>query len=167
MYQGRIASSPVCCNPGRFLDKRRFTRINLRKQHAFRYPTSGGSRGAAGGGPPSPLFLDQTEAWKAEKKIWGNRLPSSSNLSKGLDDRPPPPPSPPLPYLKVWIQHCPLLISQRRLRNELRNSPYWWRVTNLISRGNQKWLCEIKWVIFLGYYTGIGKLPTTVNNTLQ
>ena len=96
MYQGRIASSPVCCNPGRFLDKRRFTRINLRKQHAFRYPTSGGSRGAAGGGPPSPLFLDQTEAWKAEKKIWGNRLPSSSNLSKGLDDRPPPPP---LPFL--------------------------------------------------------------------
>ena len=99
MYQGRIASSPVCCNPGRFLDKRRFTRINLRKQHAFRYPTSGGSRGAAGGGPPSPLFLDQTEAWKAEKKIGGNRLPSSSNLSKGLDDRPPPLPSPLLPFL--------------------------------------------------------------------
>ena len=49
-----------------------------------------------GGGPPSPLFLDQTEAWKAEKKIGGDRLPSSCNLSKGLDDRPPPLPSPSL-----------------------------------------------------------------------
>ena len=79
-----------------FLDKRRFTRINLRKQHAFRYPTSGGSKGAAGGGPPSPLFLHQTEARKAEKKIGGNRLPSSSNLSKGLDNGPPSLPSPSL-----------------------------------------------------------------------
>ena len=167
MYQGRIASSPVCCNPGRFLDKRRFTRINLRKQHAFRYPTSDGSRRAAGG-PALPSIFRPNWGQKGGKKIFGgNRLPSSSNLSKGLDDRPPPLPSPPLPYLKVWIQHCPLLISQRRLRNERRNSPDWWRVTNLISRGNQKWLCEIKWVIFLGYYTGIGKLPTTVNNTLQ
>ena len=50
-----------------------------------------------GGRAPSPLFLDQTEARKAEKKIWGNRLPFSSNLSKGLDDRPQP--SPPLPFL--------------------------------------------------------------------
>ena len=43
MDQGRIAPSPVyskrvCCNlncPGGFLDKRRFTRINLRKQPTF------------------------------------------------------------------------------------------------------------------------------------
>ena len=105
MYQGRIASSPVCCNPGRFLDKRRFIRINLRKQHAFRYPTSDGSRGAAGGPALPSIFRlkpeSETEArnWgpKGGKKIFGgNRLPSSSNLSKGLDDRPP---SPPLPFL--------------------------------------------------------------------
>ena len=77
MYQGRIASSPVCCNPGRFLDKRRFTRINLRKQHAFRYPTCGGSRGAAGGGgAPTPLFLGPPPP--------PPRLPSPS-LSQGLD----------------------------------------------------------------------------------
>ena len=95
MYQGRIASSPVCCNPGRFLDKRRFTRINLRKQHAFRYPTSGGSRGAAGGGPPSPLFLDQTEARKAEKKYLGE-IPLHPPLTflRGWMTAPPPPPLP-------------------------------------------------------------------------
>ena len=105
MYQGRIASSPVCCNPGRFLDKRRFTRINLRKQHAFRYPTSDGSREAAGGPALPSIFRlkpeSETEArnWgpKGGKKIFGgNRLPSSSNLSKGLDDRPPPLHSPSL-----------------------------------------------------------------------
>ena len=33
----------------------------------------------------SPLFLDQTEAWKVEKKIL--RKPP---LSQGLDDAPPP-----------------------------------------------------------------------------
>ena len=98
MYQGRIAPCPVCCNPGRFLDKRRFTRINLRKQHAFRYPTSDGSRGAAGG-PTLPSIFRPNWGPKGGKKIFGgNRLPSSSNLSKGLDDRPPPP-SPPLPFL--------------------------------------------------------------------
>ena len=166
MYQGRIASSPVCCNPGRFLDKRRFTRINLRKQHAFRYPTSDGSRGAAGG-PALPSIFRPDWGPKGEKKYLGEIAfhPHLTYLRVWMTA--PPLPSPPLPYLKVWIQHCPLLISQRRLRNERRNSPDWWRVTNLISRGNQKWLCEIKWVIFLGYYTGIGKLPTTVNNTLQ
>ena len=36
--------------------------------------------GPGGASPPSPLFLDQTEARRAEK------------------DRP--------PYLKVWIRHC-------------------------------------------------------------
>ena len=129
------------------------------------------------GGPPSPLFLDwspkvklrpETEARKAEKKYLGEIAfhPHLTYLRVWMT-APPPLPSPSLPYLKVWIRHCPLLISQRRLRNERRNSPDWWRVTNLISRGNQKWLCEIMWVIFLGYYTGMGKLPTTVNNTLQ
>lgn len=43
-------------------------------------------------GPPL-LFLDQTEAQKAEKFFWVTTPP----LSKGLDD---------CPYLKFWIQHC-------------------------------------------------------------
>ena len=49
-----------------------------------------------GGGPPPPLILDQTEARKAEKKVfvWPG-LPL-------LDGCPRPPP----PYLKVWIRHC-------------------------------------------------------------
>ena len=93
MYQGRIAPSSVCCNPGRFLDKRRFTRINLRKQHEFRYPTSGGSKGAAGG-PALPSFFTPNWGPKGGKKIGRNRLPSSSNLSKSLDNGPPLP-SPP------------------------------------------------------------------------
>ena len=78
------------------------------------------------GGPPSPLFLDQTEARKAEKKYLGEIAfhPHLTYLRVWMTAPPPPPlPSPPLPYLKVWIQHCPLLISQRRLRNERRNSP--------------------------------------------
>ena len=40
------------------------------------------------------LFLDQTEARRAEKFFW-RPLPA---LSKCLDDRP-------HPYLKVWIPH--------------------------------------------------------------
>ena len=51
---------------------------------------SGGAGGQGGpGGPGHPLFSDQTEARRAEKK-----------LSSGLNDRSPPPP--PL-YLKVWM----------------------------------------------------------------
>ena len=44
--------------------------------------------------PPPLLFLDQTEARRAEKIFLGDRPPTP--LSKGLDDRPPPPPPPPL-----------------------------------------------------------------------
>ena len=47
------------------------------------------------GGPCPPLFLDQTEARRAEK----NFLETPPPLPKGLDDFPP-------PYLKVWIPHC-------------------------------------------------------------
>ena len=50
---------------------------------------SGGSREGALP-PPFPLFLDQTEARRAEKKI-----ETPTPLSQGLDDRPLP------PYLKV------------------------------------------------------------------
>ena len=44
-----------------------------------------------------PLFLDQTEARRAEK-IFLTPVPPPL-LSKGLDDRPP-------SYLKIWIRHC-------------------------------------------------------------
>ena len=54
--------------------------------------------GQGPGKPAPPLFLDQTEAWRAEKKFF---LDHSSPLFQGLDDRPPPP-----LYLKVWICHC-------------------------------------------------------------
>ena len=51
--------------------------------------TSGGSRGGASGGPaPPPLFLDQTEARKAEKIIFHRPGPS--------------------PYLSVWMTVPPL-----------------------------------------------------------
>ena len=42
-----------------------------------------------------PLFLDQTEARRAEKNLFGDCPP----LFQGLDDRAP-------PYLKVWIRYC-------------------------------------------------------------
>ena len=52
---------------------------------------SDGSRGGAGGGGPgSPLFLDQTEARRAEKEffeLFGDR-PHPATFSKGLDDWP-------------------------------------------------------------------------------
>ena len=46
---------------------------------------SGRSRGGARGGSGPPLFLDQTEARRAEKNLFGDRPP----LSQGLDDRAP------------------------------------------------------------------------------
>ena len=58
-------------------------------------------RGEAPGGPasPSPLFLDQTEARRAEKKLFTTGLPPY--LRVWMTALPPPP-----PYLKVWIPHC-------------------------------------------------------------
>ena len=56
---------------------------------------SGGSREGAGEpAPPSPLFLDQTEARRAEKKLFG--------------DHPP-------PYLRVWMTPPPLPLIWRSL----------------------------------------------------
>ena len=46
--------------------------------------------GKGPGKPAPPLFLDQTEAWRAEKKFF---LDHSSPLFQGLDDCPPPPPT--------------------------------------------------------------------------
>ena len=57
--------------------------------------TSCGSRGGARRGPaPTPSFLDQNEARRADKK----NFESAPSLSQGLDEPPP-------PYLKVWIRH--------------------------------------------------------------
>ena len=53
--------------------------------------------GEVPGEPGLPLFLDQTEAWRAEKNFLETTPPPP--LSQGLDDRAP-------PYLKVWIHHC-------------------------------------------------------------
>ena len=39
--------------------------------------------------PPPPIFLDQTEAQRAEKNF---QETGSPHLSRGLDDRPPPRP---------------------------------------------------------------------------
>ena len=58
--------------------------------------------GEGPGWPGPPLFLDQTEALRAEKKFFGDR---PLHLSQDLDDRPHPPPPPPA-YLRVWIRHC-------------------------------------------------------------
>ena len=47
---------------------------------------SGGSKGRDPGNPaPPPLFLEQTEAQRTEKVLFGDHPPP---LSKGLDDRP-------------------------------------------------------------------------------
>lgn len=59
-----------------------------------------GSEGPEGPPPFShspllPLFLDQIEARRVEKKIFGNGPP----LTQSLDDRG-------SPYLKVWIRYC-------------------------------------------------------------
>ena len=45
----------------------------------------------AGGPGGPPLFLDQTEAQRAQKNFFGDWPPP---LSQGLDDRSPPPPTP-------------------------------------------------------------------------
>ena len=63
-------------------------------------PNSDGSRGGAHGARVPRLFLDQTEAWRAEKFFFWDRAPPV--LTSGPGDRPPPPPPPPPPpHLKV------------------------------------------------------------------
>ena len=52
------------------------------------------------GTAPPPLFLDQTEARRAEKYIFLQTGPPA--FYKSLDDAPPPPP----PHLKVWSRQC-------------------------------------------------------------
>ena len=79
----------------------RLNKINLRsteicwlgqkvqKYYRDQWRIQGGAQGARA----TPLFLDQNEARRAEKNVFGGRGPP---LSRVLDDRPP-------PYLKVWI----------------------------------------------------------------
>ena len=43
-----------------------------------------------GGAARPPLFLDQTEARRAEKDFFGDRPPHPPPLSQGLDDHPAP-----------------------------------------------------------------------------
>ena len=61
---------------------------------------SGGSRGGALRARAPTLFLDHTEARRAEEDFF-DTVPAAP-LSQGLDDRP----SPPSPHLRVWIRHC-------------------------------------------------------------
>ena len=56
---------------------------------------SGGSRGGARGGPAPPLFLDQTEARRAEK-FFGRPAPPPY-VRVWITGHP--------PYLKAWIRH--------------------------------------------------------------
>ena len=79
--------------------------------------------GEGPGGPCPPLFLDQTETRRAEKYFFGDRPPSLNfirllrvvittyrpALSQSLDDRAP-------PYLKVWIGHCVVNLTQGFIR---------------------------------------------------
>ena len=61
-----------------------------------RLPLNAPPREIQGRGCFLPLFLDQTEARRAQK----NFFETGPLLSKGLDDR-----LPPSPYLKAWIRH--------------------------------------------------------------
>ena len=65
------------------------------------FPSSGGSRGGAWGARSPPLFLDENEARKPEKKNF-LRPPPRPYLRVWMTARP-------LPYLKVWIRHCRVL----------------------------------------------------------
>ena len=54
----------------------------------FNYSTTVADPGEGAEGPAPPLFLDQTEATRAEKNFWGVTAPPPL-LSQGLDDPPP------------------------------------------------------------------------------
>ena len=54
--------------------------------------------GKGAGEPVPPLFLDQTEAQRAEKDFL-----RSLSLTQGLNDHLP-------PYLPVWIRHCMIML---------------------------------------------------------
>ena len=68
--------------------------------------------GEGPGWPGPPLFLDQTEALRAEKKFFGDR---PLHLSQDLDDRPHQPPPTHAAYLRVWIRHCYCQVLNKKL----------------------------------------------------
>ena len=91
---------PPKCVPFAQLNRFSLPYIVLALSSAVTKLSSGGSRGGARGPPPPPpphLFLDQTEARRAEKKIggrpcappflrvWMAAAPSPAPLSQGLD----------------------------------------------------------------------------------
>ena len=85
MDQGRIAPSPVCCNPGGFLDKIRFTRISLRKQSTFHNQWR-----IQGSGPRDPPLLPH---------IFGpNGGSKGGKILLEIAPRP-------AHYLRVWTTH--------------------------------------------------------------
>ena len=65
-------------------------KLYITESRLLKNKCSGGSRG----GPP--LFLDQSEAQRAEKMFLGKR--------------PPLPPQEPPPYLRVWMTGAPLYL---------------------------------------------------------
>ena len=70
-----------------------------------------------GGYSPSPLFLDQTEARRAEKKFLGDR---PHYLSKGLDDRSPSTPPPPSYQGKLLhVQTIRRIVTTLQLNNRV------------------------------------------------
>ena len=73
-------------------EKIQIQKCNFFLYHSFEWshrPVANPGEGP--GGPPPPLFLDQTEARRAKKNCWRPPLPPPP-LSKGLDDRPFPTP---------------------------------------------------------------------------
>ena len=74
-----------------------FTRSKICPDQCKRGLNTLADPGERSGGPGPPFFLDQTEARRAEKKIFKTAFP----LSQGLDDCHPPPP--PLPSLSEGL----------------------------------------------------------------
>ena len=67
---------------------------------------------------PSPLFLDQTEARRAEKNFLGDRH-TPPPLSKGLDDRSPPPTYQRLDPALLHLQTILRIVTTLQLNNRV------------------------------------------------
>ena len=98
-----------------------------------------------------PLFLDQTEARRAEKNFFETRPPHP--LSQGLDGSSP-------PYLKVWIRHC----------NKLNLSLRVWK--GLFSSGLKiKWGCDWVWLIpelyMVTWQSGLVYVSTQIGGSIS
>ena len=106
---GAIALIPLCGHSPQIQKKKKTSNFLIisAERWAIAIPCkqslhfSGGFRGGARGTRVPLLFLDQTEARRAEKSFLETSPPPPS---KGLGGPPPPPPPP--PYLKVWLRYC-------------------------------------------------------------